>query len=64
MLGPASQGTATTSGDAVADLAKAESLCNALLVMTAVPWTLCCLAFSGLYWTYPRDKALVRSCYN
>ncbi len=54
------QGTATTTGDAGADMAKAEPLCSALLVMTAVPWTLCCLAFSGLYWTYPRDKARVR----
>ena len=30
--------------------------------MTAVPWTLCCVAFTGLYWTYPRDKALVCGC--
>ena len=55
------QGTATTTGNVAHDLAKAESLCNALLVMTAVPWSLCCAAFTGLYWTYPRDKAQVRA---
>jgi hypothetical protein len=53
------QGTATTTGDVSHDLRKAGSLSNALLVMTAVPWTLCCLTFSGLYWTYPRDKGKV-----
>lgn len=30
-----------------------------MLVMTAVPWTLCCIIFSGLYWTYPKDKGKV-----
>lgn len=53
------QGTAATTGDLTHDLRKAKSLSNALLVMTAVPWTICCLAFSGLYWTYPRDKRKV-----
>ena len=53
------QGTAATTGDVAHDLRKAASLSNAMLVMTAVPWTLCCIAFSGLYWTYPRDKGKV-----
>lgn len=30
--------------------------CSALLVFTAVPWTLCALFFSGLHFTYPRDR--------
>lgn len=30
--------------------------CSALLVFTAVPWTLCALLFSGLHLTYPRDR--------
>ncbi len=41
------------------DLRKAASLSSAMLVMTAVPWALCSLAYSGLYWTYPRDKGKV-----
>ncbi|CAL8468475.1 g8015 [Coccomyxa elongata] len=50
------EGTAATTGDVGHDLRKAASLSSAMLVMTAVPWALCCLAYSGLYWTYPRDK--------
>lgn len=53
---PAAQGTAETSGDVAADLGKARSLGNALLVFTALPWALCALFFSGLHWTYPRDR--------
>ncbi len=30
--------------------------CSALLVFTAVPWSLCALLFSGLHFTYPRDR--------
>ena len=37
-------------------MAKARSLGSALLIFTAVPWLLCAIFFSGLHWTYPRDK--------
>lgn len=53
---PTAQGTAETSGDVAANLGKARSLGNALLVFTALPWALCALFFSGLHWTYPRDR--------
>ena len=36
---------------------KALALGNALLVCMAVPWALCVVIYSGLHWTYPRDKA-------
>ncbi|CAK0787030.1 hypothetical protein CVIRNUC_010246 [Coccomyxa viridis] len=36
---------------------KALALGNALLVCMAVPWALCVIIYSGLHWTYPRDKA-------
>ncbi len=35
---------------------KALALGNALLVCMAVPWALCVIMYSGLHWTYPRDK--------
>lgn len=38
------------------DLAKAVPLGNALLVFLAVPWALCALFYTGLHFTYPRDK--------
>ncbi|CAL5221386.1 g3569 [Coccomyxa viridis] len=50
-------GTATTSGDVAHDLSKAKALSNSLVVMCAVPWSLCAVIFSGLYFTYSRDKA-------
>ena len=49
-------GTAETSEDIEANMQKARSLGNALLVFTAIPWALCAIFFSGLHWTYPRDK--------
>ncbi|GAB4823909.1 hypothetical protein N2152v2_010955 [Parachlorella kessleri] len=49
-------GTAETSADIEANMQKARSLGNALLVFTTIPWALCALFFSGLHWTYPRDK--------
>ena len=55
------QGTATTAGDIDTDLSKAESLSTALLIMTSLPWALCLVIFSGVYWTYPRDKARVEA---
>ncbi|PNH07799.1 hypothetical protein TSOC_005695 [Tetrabaena socialis] len=40
-----------------ADLPKAKALGSAMLLFTVVPWTLCALFYSGLHWSYPRDKA-------
>ena len=54
-------GTATTAGDVDTDLSKAESLSTALLIMTSIPWAMCLVIFSGVYWTYPRDKARVEA---
>ena len=50
-------GAAEVGGDADANRQRAVALGSALLVFTAVPWTLCAVFFSGLHWTYPRDKA-------
>lgn len=49
-------GTAEVGSDLEENVRKARSLGNALLVFTAVPWTLCAFFFSGLHWTYRRDK--------
>lgn len=43
-----------------ADSGNAGSLGKSLLVFLVVPWTLCFLSYSGLYWTYPRDKSTAR----
>lgn len=50
-------GTAEVSAEKSDNLKKARSLGDALLVFTALPWLLCAIFFSGLHWTYPRDKA-------
>ncbi|KXZ54483.1 hypothetical protein GPECTOR_4g548 [Gonium pectorale] len=39
------------------DLVKARALGDAMLLFMAVPWTLCALFYTGLHWTYPRDRA-------
>ena len=49
-------GSAEVGPDAAENRRKAASLGNALLVFTAVPWALCATFFSGLHWSYPRDK--------
>ena len=49
-------GTATASGDPALDGPKAEALSRALLLMTAIPWTACAVAYSAVHATYPRDK--------
>ncbi|CAL5229213.1 g12496 [Coccomyxa viridis] len=49
-------GTATRSGDPEKDLAQARALGSSLLVFLIVPWTLCLVFYSGLHFTYPRDK--------
>jgi hypothetical protein len=49
-------GSADVGPDVAESRRKAASLGNALLVFTAVPWALCAIFFSGLHWSYPRDK--------
>eukprot|EP00878_Enallax_costatus_P014703 GHUV01015379.1.p1 GENE.GHUV01015379.1~~GHUV01015379.1.p1 ORF type:complete len:228 (+),score=31.89 GHUV01015379.1:2608-3291(+) len=39
-----------------ADFTKARALGNALTLFSTVPWTLCCLVYTLLHWTYPKDK--------
>ncbi|GIL52823.1 hypothetical protein Vafri_8585, partial [Volvox africanus] len=39
------------------DLPKARALGDAMLLFMAVPWTLCTLFYTGLHWSYPRDRA-------
>ena len=53
-------GTAELSLDPIENEKKARSLGNALLIFTAVPWFLCAVFFSGLHWTYPRDREKAR----
>lgn len=55
------QGTADVGTDLEENLRKARSLGNALLVFTVVPWSLCAFFFSGLHWTYPRDRDRARA---
>ncbi|BDA50407.1 hypothetical protein COCOBI_16-0830 [Coccomyxa sp. Obi] len=43
-------------GDVDQNLGKARALGNALLCCMAVPWALCVIIYSGLHYTYPRDK--------
>lgn len=40
-------GTATRSGEAEEDLARARALGSSLLVFLIVPWTLCLVFYSG-----------------
>jgi MFS family permease len=49
-------GGAAVGDDPSENLAKARSLGSALLIFSAVPWALCAVFFSGLHWTYPRDR--------
>lgn len=49
-------GGAAVGDNPAENLAKARSLGSALLIFSAVPWTLCAAFFSGLHWTYPRDR--------
>ncbi|CAL8464837.1 g4372 [Coccomyxa elongata] len=49
-------GAATRSGDVDKDLERARALGSSLLVFLIVPWTLCLVFYSGLHFTYSRDK--------
>ena len=42
------------------DEQKAQALATALALCTAAPWAVCCIFFTGLHLTYPRDKASAR----
>jgi len=50
------QGAAEVSADKAENQARARALGSALLTFTAVPWTLCVLFFTGLHFTYWRDR--------
>ncbi|KAL0030933.1 hypothetical protein WJX79_002316 [Trebouxia sp. C0005] len=49
-------GTAARSGDATVDAAKARALGNALVTFLIVPWTFALIIYTGLHFTYPKDK--------
>ncbi|KAL4431153.1 hypothetical protein ABPG75_006409 [Micractinium tetrahymenae] len=53
-----SGGGGSGGGGAEADLKRAKALGDAIVICTAVPWALCCLLYSGLHVTYPRDRRL------
>lgn len=38
----------------------AEALGDSLLLCLLVPWTFCFVFYTGLYWTYPRDRNFAR----
>jgi MFS family permease len=52
------QGTMATSAgqSAAVAAANAAALANSLAVCMLVPWSICLLFFTGLYWVYPHDK--------
>lgn len=56
-------GASTVTGDPEKDLPNARALGNALVAFLVIPWTLCLITYSGLHWTYPKDrrKALMLS---
>lgn len=51
-------GMSTVTGDALVDTRNAHALGNALLTFLLIPWTLCLIIYTGLYYTYPRDRRL------
>lgn len=50
-------GTASTTGHEETDHRNARALGNALLVCMIVPWFLCFVFYTGLHFTYPKDRA-------
>ncbi|KAG2426257.1 hypothetical protein HXX76_013015 [Chlamydomonas incerta] len=55
--GNSTAAAAVKAGGPAPDLLKARSLGDAMLLFMVVPWTLCALFYTGLHWTYPRDRA-------
>jgi hypothetical protein len=45
----------------IIDKENAGSLSKALYTAMGIPWLLCCLIYTLLYWTYPRDRDHARS---
>lgn len=52
-------GAAARSQSAERDLANASALGSALLFFCLVPWVGTLLVYTGLHWTYPRDRARI-----
>lgn len=50
------KGTAARSGDPTIDVAKARALGSALVPFLVVPWTCSLIVYSGLHFTYPKDR--------
>ena len=42
-------------------LRNANALAVGMLVMMVVPWTVCLLAYSGVAYTYPRDREKLKA---
>ena len=57
------QGTMASSKSqtAAAAASNAAALANSLAVCMLVPWSVCLLFFTGLYWVYPHDKYALTS---
>lgn len=52
----------TAAADATgADAGNADALGRSLVCCLCVPWVLCFLIYFGLYWTYPADRARLKS---
>ena len=49
-------GTSTVSGDPEVDIPNAHALGKALLAFLAVPWLFCFIVYSGIHFTYPKDR--------
>ena len=54
------QAAAGGASPQAADRENAAALGKAIFAEIAVPATICCLAYSALYWTYPADRRRAR----
>eukprot|EP00210_Caulerpa_lentillifera_P001751 g1681.t1 len=52
------KGDASASEDHDKDLERANALANALLWFSIIPWSLCLVVYTGLHFTYARDRRL------
>lgn len=50
------KGNATTTGNQEIDLQKADALAKAIVWFSIIPFILCVVFYSGLHWTYRKDK--------
>lgn len=53
-------GEATATGNPEIDLPRAQAMGSAIMWFSVVPWLLCLVLYSGLHFTYPRDRDLAR----